>query len=117
MLDKETWLTAQEALDMGFCTMVVNDPADKKAANQGARMKIVQLILEHRDGVKESRAALSEDMLKALEGRLMQRIAQQQQGNPASDEPKQGDPEPDGKGLFNFLEVLVSKLSEGDGEK
>src|SRR5690606_40921758 len=25
MLDKETWLTAQEALDMGFCTTVVND--------------------------------------------------------------------------------------------
>lgn len=117
MLDKETWLTAQEALDMGFCTTVVNDPASKKAANQSARMKIVQLILERRDGVKEPRAALSEDMLKALEDRLMQRIAQQQQDNPASDEPKQGDPEPDGKGLFNFLEALASKLSEGDEEK
>jgi len=115
MLDKETWLTAQEALDMGFCTTVVNDR--KKAANQSARMKIVQLILERRDGVKEPRAALSEDMLKALEDRLMQRIAQQQQDNPASDEPKQGDPEPDGKGLFNFLEALASKLSEGDEEK
>jgi len=117
MLDKETWLTAQEALDMGFCTTVVNDPAGKKAANQSARMKIVQLILERRDGVKEPRAALSEDMLKALEDRLMQRIAQQQQDNSASDEPKQGDPEPDGKGLFNFLEALASKLSEGDEEK
>ena len=115
MLDKETWLTAQEALDMGFCTTVVNDPAGKKAANQSARMKIVQLILERRDGVKEPR--VSEDMLKALEDRLMQRIAQQQQDNPASDEPKQGDPEPDGKGLFNFLEALASKLSEGDEEK
>ena len=115
MLDKETWLTAQEALDMGFCTTVVNDPASKKAANQSARMKIVQLILERRDGVKEPR--VSEDMLKALEDRLMQRIAQQQQDNPASDEPKQGDPEPDGKGLFNFLEALASKLSEGDEEK
>ncbi len=115
MLDKETWLTAQEALDMGFCTTVVTDR--KKAANQSARMKIVQLILERRDGVKEPRAALSEDMLKALEDRLMQRIAQQQQDNPASDEPKQGDPEPDGKGLFNFLEALASKLSEGDEEK
>ena len=113
MLDKETWLTAQEALDMGFCTTVVNDR--KKAANQSARMKIVQLILERRDGVKEPR--VSEDMLKALEDRLMQRIAQQQQDNPASDEPKQGDPEPDGKGLFNFLEALASKLSEGDEEK
>lgn len=117
MLDKETWLTAQEALDMGFCTTVVNDPASKKAANQSARMKIVQLILERRDGVKEPRAALSEDMLKALEDRLMQRIAQQQQDNPVSDEPKQGGPEPDGKGLFNFLEALASKLSEGDEEK
>ena len=113
MLDKETWLTAQEALDMGFCTTVVTDR--KKAANQSARMKIVQLILERRDGVKEPR--VSEDMLKALEDRLMQRIAQQQQDNPASDEPKQGDPEPDGKGLFNFLEALASKLSEGDEEK
>ena len=114
MLDKETWLTAQEALDMGFCTTVVNDR--KKAANQSARMKIVQLILERRDGVKEPRAALSEDMLKALEDRLMQRIAQQKQDNPASDEPKQGDPEPDGKGLFSFLEALASKLNEGDEE-
>lgn len=116
MLDKETWLTAQEALDMGFCTTVVNDPASKKAANQSARMKIVQLILEHRDGVKEPRAALSEDMLKALEDRLMQRIAQQQQDNPALDEPKQGDPEPDGKGLFNFLEALASKLNQDKGD-
>ncbi len=116
MLDKETWLTAQEALDMGFCTTVVNDPASKKAANQSARMKIVQLILERRDGVKEPRAALSEDMLKALEDRLMQRIAQQQQDNPASDEPKQGDPEPDGKGLFNFLEALASKLNQDKGD-
>ena len=117
MLDKETWLTAQEALDMGFCTTVVNDPAGKKAANQSARMKIVQLILERRDGVKEPRAALSEDMLKALEDRLIQRIAQRQQDNPASDEPKQEDPEPDSKGLFNFLEALALKLSEGDEEK
>ena len=113
MLDKETWLTAQEALDMGFCTTVVNDR--KKAANQSARMKIVQLILERRDGVKEPR--VSEDMLKALEDRLIQRIAQRQQDNPASDEPKQEDPEPDSKGLFNFLEALASKLSEGDEEK
>ena len=114
MLDKETWLTAQEALDMGFCTTVVNDPAGKKAANQSARMKIVQLILERRDGVKEPRAALSEDMLKALEDRLMQRIAQQQQDNPASDEPKQGDPEPDGKGLFNFLAALADHILKED---
>ena len=112
MLDKETWLTAQEALDMGFCTTVVNDR--KKAANQSARMKIVQLILERRDGVKEPR--VSEDMLKALEDRLMQRIAQQQQDNPASDEPKQGDPEPDGKGLFTFLEALASKLDQDKGD-
>ena len=117
MLDKETWLTAQEALDMGFCTTVVNDSASKKAANQSARMKIVQLILERRDGIKEPQVTLSEDMLKALEDRLMQRIVQQQQNNSASDEPKQGDPEPDGKGLFNFLEALASKLSEGDEEK
>jgi len=115
MLDKETWLTAQEALDMGFCTTVVNDR--KKAANQSARMKIVQLILERRDSVKEPRAALSEDMLKALEDRLIQRIAQRQQNDPASDEPKQEDPEPDSKGLFNFLEALALKLSEGDEEK
>ena len=117
MLDKETWLTAQEALDMGFCTTVVNDSASKKAANQSARMKIVQLILERRDGAKEPQVILSEDMLKVLEDRLMQRIVQQQQNNSASDEPKQGDPEPDGKGLFNFLEALASKLSEGDEEK
>ncbi len=114
MLDKETWLTAQEAFDMGFCTTVVNDSASKKAANQSARMKIVQLILERRDGAKEPQVTLSEDMLKVLEDRLMQRIVQQQQNNSASDEPKQGDPEPDGKGLFNFLAALADRILKED---
>ena len=44
MLDEETWLSANDALDMGFCTMIVEDPASKKAANQSVKKKLIQLI-------------------------------------------------------------------------
>lgn len=45
MLDDETWLSASDALDMGFCTMIVEDPASKKAANQSVKKKLIEMIL------------------------------------------------------------------------
>jgi ATP-dependent Clp protease protease subunit len=128
MLDKETWLTATEALEMGFCTAVVNDPAAKKAANQSARAKIVQMILENRDAERQAktselvRPAL--EILKELVVPLEEfnklplaevvNIMQNLKSEPAPD-PEPQDPE--NKGLFTFLEALASKLSEGDEEK
>lgn len=49
MLDEETWLLASEALDMGFCSAIVDDPVGKKAANQSVRKKIVSLILNNKE--------------------------------------------------------------------
>jgi ATP-dependent Clp protease protease subunit len=45
LLDAETWLSALDALDMGFATMIIEDPASKQAANQSVRKQLVALIL------------------------------------------------------------------------
>lgn len=49
MLDDETWLSASDALDMGFCTMIVEDLASKKAANQSVKKKLIQMILDSKE--------------------------------------------------------------------
>ena len=51
MLDAETWLSAADALDMGFATSVVN-PAEKKTASQSLRKKMAEMILERQAAQK-----------------------------------------------------------------
>jgi len=53
MLNEETWLSASDALEKGFCTMIVEDPASKKAANQSVKKKLVQLILNSKEPIPE----------------------------------------------------------------
>lgn len=44
LLDAETWLSPQKALEMGFATAVVNDDANSKA-NQSIKKKIIDQFL------------------------------------------------------------------------
>ena len=44
LLDAETWLSPQKALEMGFATTVVNDDANSKA-NQSIKKKIIDQFL------------------------------------------------------------------------
>lgn len=44
LLDNETWITPQEAMEYGFATSIVGDPAPKKAA-QSVKKSLMKLIL------------------------------------------------------------------------
>jgi len=60
MLDAETWISAADALEMGFATSVVN-AAMGKAANQSLKKRMVEMILEQ----QEARAQTPKSDLKA----------------------------------------------------
>lgn len=45
MMEKETWISAADALEMGFATSVVN-AATGKAANQSLKKRMVEMILK-----------------------------------------------------------------------
>lgn len=45
MMDAETWISANDALEMGFATSIVNVP-EKQAASQSLRKQMVELILQ-----------------------------------------------------------------------
>ena len=45
MMDEETWISAADALEMGFATSVVN-AATGKTANQSLKKRMVEMILE-----------------------------------------------------------------------
>ena len=86
MMDNETWISPQDALEMGFATSVVDDPANRQAANQNARKRLVQLVL---GGPRNEPP-----------------VEPNSQSKPQS-EPES---EPESKGLFNFLAALADHL-------
>lgn len=42
MLDKETWIDCNEALEKGFCTKIIQE--ERQVANQSASMKVLQML-------------------------------------------------------------------------
>ena len=108
MMDAETWISAADALDMGFATEVVNPAATDKAA-ASLRQKMVDIILSR----QSQRSSLD---VNALAARLKELMAQEKpEPEPESDpEPEpEPEPEPQSKGLFNFMAALAARL-EGD---
>lgn len=88
MMDDETWISPQDALEMGFATSVVDDPANRQAANQNARRLLVQLVL----GGSRNKPPV--------------------EPNSHSKPQSEPEPEPESKGLFNFLAALADHLIE-----
>ncbi len=86
MMDNETWISPQDALEMGFATSVVDDPANRQAANQNARKRLVQLVL----GGPRNEPPVEPNA----------------QSKPQS----KPELEPESKGLFNFLAALADHL-------
>lgn len=86
MMDNETWISPQDALEMGFATSVVDDPANRQAANQNARKRLVQLVL----GGSRNEPPV--------------------EPNSHSKPQSEPEPEPESKGLFNFLAALADHL-------
>lgn len=88
MMDEETWISAADALEMGFATSVVN-AALGKAANQNLKKRMVEMIL------KQQAAA---------------RAAQTQEPkHPAPEPPANADPIPQKNKLKNLLAALFAK--------
>lgn len=105
MLDAETWISAADALEMGFATAVVNPATtDKAAASLRQRQQI-------RDAILNRQSQPGTQDMEALAKRLAEMM---QSVEPAPEQEPMPEPEPQGKGVFNFLEALASKLSEGD---
>jgi ATP-dependent Clp protease protease subunit len=114
MMDAETWLSATDAIEMGFATQVVNPTAtNKAAASLRLRQQMADAILGRQSKANELKVDV-EGLADALEGRLKELITQRQEPKPEPTpvEPTPTEPEPQGKGLFNFVAALAAKLEE-----
>ena len=130
MMDREMWISPTEALEWGFATAIQSGGESKKPT-QSARKHIFDMIFKEldrpltaptRDILTDllSPLAQSEEQLEEFVKQLLAKLQAQANETEQNDfapvsEPEE--PEPDGKGLFSFLEALASKLSEGDEEK
>lgn len=55
MLDAETWITPQDALNMGFATAIINDNTSKNP-NQSIKGRIMQQLIKSQQKIKETKA-------------------------------------------------------------
>lgn len=55
MLDNETWISPQDALNMGFATAIVNDNTSKNP-NQSIKKKLMQQLIKSQQKIKETKA-------------------------------------------------------------
>src|SRR5690606_26724027 len=128
MMDKETWISPTEALEWGFATAIQSGGESKKPT-QSARKHLFDMIFKEanrpltaptRDILTDLLSPLThleeqlEEFAKQFLAKLQAQANKTEQESPAPDQERQ---DPESKGLFNFLEALASKLSEGDEEK
>lgn len=120
MMDKETWISPTEALEWGFATAIQSGGESKKPT-QSARKHIFDMIFKEANrpltahgNVQVPSEEQLEEFAKQLLAKLQAQANETEQEGPAPDQEHQ---DSESKGLFNFLEALASKLSEGDEEK
>jgi len=120
MMDKETWISPTEALEWGFATAIQSGGESKKPT-QSARKHIFDMIFKEANRPLTAHGNVQvlfeerlEEFVKQLLAKLQAQANETEQEGPAPDQEHQ---DPESKGLFNFLEALASKLSEGDEEK
>ena len=120
MMDKETWISPTEALEWGFATAIQSGGESKKPT-QSARKHVFDMIFKEANrpltahvNVQVPSEEQLEEFAKQLLAKLQAQANETEQEGPAPDQEHQ---DPESKGLFNFLEALASKLSEGDEEK
>ena len=102
MLDAETWISAADALEMGFATTVAHPATtDKAAASLRQRQQIRDAILN-----RQPQHGLID--IESLVSRLKE-MMQREKPVPTHE----SEPEPRGKDLFVFLAALANKLREG----
>ena len=120
MMDKETWISPTEALEWGFATAIQSGGESKKPT-QSARKHVFDMIFKEANrpltahvNVQVPSEEQLEEFAKQFLAKLQAQANETEQEGPAPDQEHQ---DPESKGLFNFLEALASKLSEGDEEK
>jgi len=120
MMDKETWISPTEALEWGFATAIQSGGESKKPT-QSARKHLFDMIFKEANrpltahvNVQVPSEEQLEEFAKQFRAKLQAQANETEQEGPAPDQEHQ---DPESKGLFNFLEALASKLSEGDKEK
>ena len=120
MMDKETWISPTEALEWGFATAIQSGGESKKPT-QSARKHVFDMIFQEANrpltahvNVQVPSEEQLEEFAKQFLAKLQAQANETEQEGPAPDQEHQ---DPESKGLFNFLEALASKLSEGDEEK
>ena len=120
MMDKETWISPTEALEWGFATAIQSGGESKKPT-QSARKHIFDMIFQEANrpltahvNVQVPSEEQLEEFAKQFLAKLQAQANETEQEGPAPDQEHQ---DSESKGLFNFLEALASKLSEGDEEK
>jgi len=119
MMDRETWISPTEALEWGFATAIQSGGESKKPT-QSARKHIFDMIFKELDrpltahgNVQVPSEEQLEEFAKQFLTKLQAQANETEQEGPAPDQEHQ---DSESKGLFNFLEALASKLSEGDEE-
>lgn len=66
LLDNETWLSSQEALEMGFATSIVNDNASNKAS-QSIKKSLINMIKQQTVEKPKEEEKIHEEVLEEVE--------------------------------------------------
>ena len=92
MMDEETWLNGEEALEMGFASQLIY-AEEKQAATQGVRNSLMQKVFEKKStvSVKIDSEEIAQKVIKEFEKRLEK-------------EPQQNKPMDMMRALFNLKE-------------
>lgn len=107
LLNNETWITPQDALNMGFATSITNDTANNNPS-QSARHIIMEKVIKPTD---ESRATLMADSIEIAVKRTLEKLGMVE--TPKETKPKEDEhehetkTEPQQNNLKKFLAGLT----------
>jgi len=112
MLDDETWISAADALEMGFATTVVNPAVtNKAAASLRQRQQIRDAIL----GRKSQSGTLDIEALATRLKKMMQHESSTTEPEPGSC--PESETETQANGLSGFMAALANRLAEGNEDE
>lgn len=109
MMDNDTWLNGEEALEMGFATELT-EVEEKQVATQSIRTQLLQKITKGPEKVPIANVKIDEDMMKEIVQKeikeLEERLSQSNKGEGNPPEPKDPENKPLNmmKALFNLKE-------------
>lgn len=101
MMDAETWIDPDEALEMGFATSVVKSKTEK--ASQSVRRKVFELLKQAEEDDAEEDPDTQEP-----DGTDVEEPADEPEGEP-TEEPGDEDPDDEEKQLCQFLTAIFNQ--------